>query len=63
MAEVIRGLLLIVVFAAYILGLTLWSPLFLFWPRRYEGMSYLETVATRWVLVRHIWTMVTRPLR
>ncbi len=63
MAGFVRGILAIVFLGVYFVGLVIWSPLFLFWPRRYEDMSYCETVATRWVLVRYIWKTVTRPLR
>jgi hypothetical protein len=44
----------------YVFGLAVWTPLFLVWPRRYPEMTYAESVSTRWVLVRHIWTKLVR---
>ena len=56
----LRSLLLLLVVAIYVLGLVVWTPLFLIWPRRYAGLTYLQTVWTYWVLVRHIWTNLVR---
>jgi hypothetical protein len=56
----LRGMLLFVIIGVYLLGLAIWTPLFLIWPRRYAGMTFRETVATRWVLVRHVWTRLVR---
>ena len=56
MKGLIRYAGLLVFLALYVLGLAVWSPLFLTWPRRYPSMTFGETVAARWVLVRHIWT-------
>jgi hypothetical protein len=46
-------------FAAYLAGLALWTPLFTLWPRRYPGLTWPQSVAVRWSLVRKIWSMVT----
>ena len=56
----LRDTLLLFVVVLYVVGLAIWTPLFLVWPRRYADMSFGETVATRWVLVRHIWTNLVR---
>lgn len=55
-----RGILLLLVVVLYLIGLMIWTPLFLGWPRRYAGMTVGETVATRCVLVRHIWSNLVR---
>ena len=62
MRRLLGAVLLFVFLGVYFVGLIVWSPLFLLWPSRYEGMSYGETVATRWVLVRHIWAIATHPM-
>jgi hypothetical protein len=46
-------------FGIYLVGLTLWTPLFTLWPRRYPGLTWPQSVAVRWCLVRKIWSMVT----
>ena len=56
----LRGVLLLAIVALYVLGLAIWTPVFLVWPRRYPEMTYPDTVATRWVLIRHIWTTFVR---
>ena len=53
------GLLLFLIIALYILALVVVSPFFLLWPSRYPDLTYIETVATRWKLVRHILRRVT----
>jgi hypothetical protein len=57
----VRNVLLFAFVALYLLGLAIWTPLFLFWPRRYPGLTYFQTVATRRVLVKHIWSHLVRP--
>jgi len=39
----------------YMAGLTVWTPLYLVWPRCYPGTNWLQSVAIRWQLVRFIW--------
>ena len=39
----------------YFLALVVLSPVYLFWPSRIRGLSYGQTVATRWILVRRAW--------
>lgn len=56
----LRDTLLLFVVVLYVVGLVIWTPIFLVWPRCYADMSFGETVATRWVLVRHIWTNLVR---
>ena len=56
----VRGALLLAFVALYLFGLAIWTPLFLVWPRRYPDLTYSETVAVRWVLVRHIWSNLVR---
>lgn len=59
-SAVSRGILLLLVVVLYLIGMAIWTPLFLVWPKRYAGMTAWQTVATRWVLVRHIWTNLVR---
>ena len=42
----------------YIVGLILWTPLYLCWPRRYDGMTFGESLRAKWVLVRYAWANV-----
>ena len=56
MKGLVRDAALLGLVALYIVGLAIWSPLFLVWPRRYPSMTFGDTVVVRWVLVRHIWT-------
>ena len=56
----LRGILLLLVVILYLIGLAIWTPLFLLWPQRYASMTFSETLATRWVLVRHIWANLVR---
>ncbi len=60
-----RGSFVLLVVVLYVIGLAIWSPLFLVWPRRYAGLTFRQTVATRFMLVRLIWTglLPTRLLR
>ena len=51
-----RACCLLLVVVLYVIGLAIWSPLFLVWPRRYAGLTFPQTVAVRFLLVRHIWT-------
>ena len=46
-------------FAVYLIGLTIWTPFYIVWPRRYPGLTYFQSVAVRFTLVRHIWGLVT----
>ena len=46
-------------FLAYLVGLTIWTPFYIVWPRRYPGLTYFQSVAVRFTLVRHIWGLVT----
>ena len=43
----------------YLIGLTMWTPFYIVWPRRYPGLTYFQSVAVRFTLVRHIWGLVT----
>lgn len=45
-------------FLVYLLGLTVWTPFYIVWPRRYPGLTYLQSVSVRSALVRHIWALV-----
>ncbi len=51
-----RACCLLLLVALYAIGLAIWSPLFLVWPRCYDGLTFPQTVAVRFLLVRHIWT-------
>ena len=46
-------------FLVYLIGLTIWTPFYIVWPRRYPGLTYFQSVAVRFTLVRHIWGLVT----
>ena len=56
----INGIVLLTLVGVYLFGLAIWTPFFLLWPCRYPEMTFRETVATRWELVRHIWANVVR---
>ena len=43
----------------YFVGLTIWTPFYIVWPRRYPGLTWFQSVAVRFTLVRHIWGLVT----
>jgi hypothetical protein len=53
--KVLAGLMIACVTTLYFLALVVLSPVYLFWPSRIRGLSYGQTVATRWILVRHAW--------
>ena len=56
MNGILREVTLVLVLLAYFAGLLIWTPLFLLWPRRYDDLTYAQTVTVRWRLAHHIWT-------
>ncbi len=42
--------------AFYLLGLTIWSPFYILWPRRYPGTNWFQSVAIRGSLVWQLWS-------
>jgi hypothetical protein len=47
-------LLVLIVF--YLVGLTIWSPFYVIWPRRYPDTTWPQSVVIRGSLVWHLWS-------